>query len=48
VFAVAQLLNREGGGRFDEADEQRFASFASQVGVILESWWRMAHAQAAA
>jgi putative ABC transport system ATP-binding protein len=48
VFAVAQLLNREGGGRFDDADEQRFAAFADSVGVILESWSRLARAQEAA
>jgi adenylate cyclase len=48
VFAVAQLLNREDGGRFDEADEKRFAAFTDSVGVILESWWRMARAQEAA
>lgn len=41
VFAVAQLLNREGGRPFDEGDEQRFAKFAGAMGVILESWWQM-------
>jgi putative ABC transport system ATP-binding protein len=42
VFAVAQLLNRQDGGVFDESDEQRFAKFAESVGVILRSWWQMA------
>jgi len=41
VFAVAQLLNRCDGKPFDEADEARFQDFASSIGVILESWWRM-------
>jgi hypothetical protein len=38
---VAQLLNRCDGKPFDEADEARFGDFASSIGVILESWWRM-------
>ncbi len=41
VFAVAQLLNRCDGRPFDDADEARFGEFASSIGVILESWWRM-------
>ena len=41
VFAVAQLLNRCDGKPFDEGDEARFADFASSMGVILETWWRM-------
>ena len=41
VFAVAQLLNRCDGKPFDEGDEARFADFASSIGVILETWWRM-------
>ena len=42
VFAVAQLLNRKDGERFDEADEKRFMQFTESVGVILQSWWQMA------
>jgi ABC-type lipoprotein export system ATPase subunit/putative methionine-R-sulfoxide reductase with GAF domain len=42
VFAVAQLLNKRSGSPFDDADERRFADFAASLGVILESWWRMA------
>jgi adenylate cyclase len=42
VFAVAQLLNRQDGGVFDESDERHFAKFADSVGVILRSWWQMA------
>ena len=41
VFAVAQLLNKAGGGSFDRHDEERFRDLASSVGVVLESWWRM-------
>jgi putative ABC transport system ATP-binding protein len=37
VFAVAQLLNRKDGMPFDEADEQRFASFIQSIGVIFET-----------
>jgi putative ABC transport system ATP-binding protein len=42
VFAVAQLLNKRGGGAFVSADEQRFVSLAGSIGLILETWWRMA------
>ena len=42
VFAVTQLINRRDGRPFDAADEDRFNVFARSVGVILESWWRMA------
>jgi putative ABC transport system ATP-binding protein len=42
VFAVAQLLNKRGGGVFNAADEQRFADLAQSIGVIVEAWWRMA------
>jgi putative ABC transport system ATP-binding protein len=37
VFAVAQLLNRKDGEPFDDADEQRFASFIQSIGVIFET-----------
>ena len=41
VFAVAQLLNKNGGEPFGTADEWRLREFASSIGVVLESWWRM-------
>jgi putative ABC transport system ATP-binding protein len=41
VFAVAELLNKIGGGAFDSSDERRFTEFAASIGVVLESWWRM-------
>jgi putative ABC transport system ATP-binding protein len=37
VFAVAQLLNRHDGHPFDDADEQRFATFMQSIGVIFET-----------
>ncbi len=42
VFGVAQMLNKNTGAAFDADDEQRFQEFMAAVGVILESWWRMA------
>jgi putative ABC transport system ATP-binding protein len=41
VFAVAQLLNKEGGGSFTKEDEQRFTEFSSALGLIVESWARL-------
>ena len=41
VFAVAQVVNRQGADHFDAADERRLCEFANSIGVILESWWRM-------
>lgn len=41
TFAVAQLLNKNGGSTFDSADERRFGELAASIGVVLESWWRM-------
>ncbi len=41
VFAVAQLLNKNGGEPFEAKDEQQLRDFASAIGVVLESWWRM-------
>jgi putative ABC transport system ATP-binding protein len=41
VFAVAQLLNKTAGSSFDERDERQLREFASSIGVVLESWWRM-------
>jgi transcriptional regulator with GAF, ATPase, and Fis domain len=37
VFAVAQLLNRNDGQPFDQADEERFAHFIESIGVIFET-----------
>jgi adenylate cyclase len=50
VFAVAQVLNRRDGQPFDERDEARLREFAASLGVVLESWSRMAvrHPRAAA
>jgi len=42
VFAVAQLLNKRGGGAFTPAEEKRFVNFAESIGLIVEAWWRMA------
>jgi adenylate cyclase len=36
------MLNKRGGVPFDADDEDRFQEFMASVGVILESWWRMA------
>jgi len=49
VFAVAQLLNKRGGGAFVADDEKRFVDFAESIGLIVEAWWRMAmqHREAA-
>lgn len=41
VFAVAQLLNKNGGEPFTADDEHRLREFAGSIGVVLESWWRM-------
>jgi adenylate cyclase len=42
VFAVAQLLNKEGGRAFSPEDERRFRTFAEPLGIILESCCRFA------
>ncbi len=42
VFAVAQVLNRRDGQAFDARDEARLREFATSLGVVLESWSRMA------
>ena len=47
VVAVAQLLNKEGGGPFDANDERQFAEFARSVSVLLETWSQMRLQQAA-
>ena len=41
VFAVMQLLNKDGGRPFDARDEQLFQDFAGRMGVILETWTSM-------
>ena len=41
IFAVAELLNKRDAASFDAADERRLCEFASSIGVVLESWWRM-------
>ncbi len=41
TFAVAQLLNKNGGEPFDVRDEERFQKFGALIGVVLESWWQM-------
>jgi adenylate cyclase len=47
VLAVAQLLNKHGGGAFSAEDEQSFSDFALPLGLILESCLRMTPARAA-
>ncbi|MGH7805066.1 MAG: GAF domain-containing protein, partial [Candidatus Binatia bacterium] len=42
LFAVVQLLNKRGGGAFTPGDEQRLREFGNSIGVVLESWWKMA------
>jgi putative ABC transport system ATP-binding protein len=37
IFAVAQLLNKQGNGGFTATDERRFADFAGPLAVILET-----------
>jgi GAF domain-containing protein len=44
IFAVAELLNKRGGGAFVSADEKAFVNLAESIGLILETWWRMATA----
>jgi putative ABC transport system ATP-binding protein len=41
VFAVAQLLNKNGDGPFTVGDEKAFRDFAVPLGLILESCLRM-------
>jgi putative ABC transport system ATP-binding protein len=47
IVAVVQLLNKQGGGSFDESDERQFAEFARSMAVLLETWSRMRSQQAA-
>ena len=41
VFAVVELLNKEGGAPFGDADEKLLRAFTSQLGVVLEGWSRL-------
>ena len=41
VFAVAQLLNKNGGEPFEAQDEERLREFTPSIGIVLESWSRM-------
>jgi putative ABC transport system ATP-binding protein len=47
VFGVVQLLNKQGDRPFDAEDEQRLSSFASALGIVLESWRHMREQQKA-
>ena len=47
VFAVAQLLNKNGNQPFTQEDETSFREFAEPLGIILESCREMARAPAA-
>ena len=42
VFAVAQLLNKQSGVPFGDADEAKFAEFVRGIAPVLEGWARMA------
>jgi putative ABC transport system ATP-binding protein len=41
VFAVAEVLNKRGGGAFTTTDEQAFREFATPLGLIMESCLRL-------
>jgi putative ABC transport system ATP-binding protein len=45
IFAVAQMLNKHGGGGFTAADEVTFAKYARPLAVILETCGRVAASQ---
>jgi putative ABC transport system ATP-binding protein len=45
IFAVVELLNKREAAAFDATDERRLSEFASSIGVVLESWWRMSRGQ---
>ena len=47
LFAVVQLLNKREGGPFTPRDEERLREFGASIGVVLESWWKMASAPTA-
>src|ERR1700730_19093849 len=48
VFAVAELLNKNGGEPFTVEDEKAFREFASPLGLVLESCLRMTQPRARA
>jgi energy-coupling factor transporter ATP-binding protein EcfA2 len=41
ICAVAQLVNKTGGGSFTDADERAFRDFAVPLGLIVEGWQRV-------
>src|SRR5262249_51636418 len=41
VFAVMQLLNKEGGRPFDERDEEVFGELSEKMTVVLQAWTLM-------
>jgi energy-coupling factor transporter ATP-binding protein EcfA2 len=45
VFAVLQLLNKDGGQAFGASDEKLFGELAGRLGVILETWATMTQRQ---
>jgi len=47
IVAVVELLNKQGGGAFDERDEKQFAEFGESMAVLLQTWARMRSQQAA-
>jgi len=47
IFAVAEVINKHGGGPFTAEDEQSFREFATPLGLILESCLRMTQSRLA-
>jgi len=41
VIAVAQLVNKNNGAAFSDADERAFRDFSSPLGLIVECWHRV-------
>lgn len=41
VFAVVELVNKQGGEAFTEGDEARVRVFTTSLAVLLEAWWKM-------
>jgi putative ABC transport system ATP-binding protein len=41
VIAVAQLVNKNNGAAFSDADERAFRDFSSPLGLIVECWRRV-------
>jgi adenylate cyclase len=44
-FAVVTLLNKRGGKAFDDDDERHLDELAGQLGVVLQTWHRLASMQ---